>query len=91
MELTTKLRQEFRAQAHSLKPVVLIGGKGLTPAVHTEIEHALETHQLIKIKVNDHDRDAIKAMVPQICGTHLAEHIQTMGHVITVWRKKKKA
>ena len=90
MELSTKRRQEFRAQAHSLKPVVLIGGKGLTPAVHNEIEQALET-QLIKIKVNDHDRDAIKAMVPQICGTHLAEHIQTLGHVITVWRKKKKA
>jgi RNA-binding protein len=90
MELTTKRRQEFRGQAHSLKPIIWIGGKGLTPEVHNEIEQALETHQLIKIKINDHDRDAIKAMVPEICGTHLAEHIQTLGHVITIWRKKKK-
>lgn len=90
MELSSKSRQELRKQAHALKPVILIGNKGLTPAVHNEIEQALETHELIKIKVNEHDRDAIKAMVPEICGTHLAELIQKIGHVITIWRKKKK-
>lgn len=89
MPFDTKKRQQLKAHAHALKPVIIIGNKGLTPAVHNEIELALETHELIKIKVNDHDRDQIKAMLPQICSTHLAEHIQTVGHIITIWRKKK--
>jgi RNA-binding protein len=87
--LDTKLRQQLKARAHNLKPVIIIGSKGLTLMVHNEIEQAITAHELIKIKVNDHDREAIKVMGQEICATHLAEHIQTMGHVITVWRKKK--
>lgn len=89
MPLNTKQRQQLKARAHALKSIIIIGNKGLTAAVHDEIELALETHELVKIKVNDHDREQIKAMVPQICSIHLAEHVQTMGHVITVWRKNK--
>lgn len=88
MSLNTKQRQQLKARAHALKPVIIIGNKGLTPAVHDEIELALETHELIKIKVNDHDREQIKAMVSPICSIHLAEHVQTMGHILTIWRKK---
>ena len=53
--LTTEQRQKLRERAHILKPVIMIGAKGLTDAVQKEIGVALETHELIKIKVIDHD------------------------------------
>jgi RNA-binding protein len=39
--LTPARRSELRAQAHTLRPVVLIGDKGLTDEVVAEIGRAL--------------------------------------------------
>lgn len=90
MTIKSFSRRALRKKAHHLKPVIIIGSKGLTEQVHNEIDIALEAHELIKIKVNDHDKDDIKLMVPEICKTNRAEHIQTIGHIITVWRKARK-
>lgn len=87
--LASKSRQELRAKAHALKPVILIGSKGLTEPVQQEINLALEAHELIKIKINDHDRDAIAQMKVAICEHQQAHLVQTLGHVITIWRRKK--
>ncbi len=88
--LTSKDKRALRQQAHHLKPVIIIGSKGLTPEVNNEINIALEAHELIKIKINDHDRDEIKVMVPQLCADNHAEHVQTMGHTVTIWRESDK-
>ena len=42
--------------AHDYKPVVIIGGNGLTDAVINETDIVLETHELVKIKVNADDK-----------------------------------
>ena len=88
MTLTTEQRQKFRQQAHALKPIILIGAKGLTEAVQKEIGLALEKHPLLKIKISEHERDAVYAMVPLICTENHAEHIQTVGHTVTIWREQ---
>jgi putative YhbY family RNA-binding protein len=41
----------MKTQAHGLKPVIMIGQAGLTEAVLKEIELALDTHELLKIKI----------------------------------------
>ena len=51
MTLTGKQKNYLRGVAHSLNPVVMIGGKGLTESVMKEIELALEHHELIKVKL----------------------------------------
>ena len=88
MAISGKQKRELRGQAHSLRPVIIIGSKGLTAAVHQEINIALEAHELIKIKIHDHDKATIKKMIPEICTTNGAEHIQTIGHTVCIWRKK---
>lgn len=88
--LANKMKRSLRQQAHHLKAVIMIGNKGLTEEVHKEIEVALEAHELIKIKINDHDKAAIAAMLPEICKTNRADHVQTIGHTVTIWRKNKK-
>lgn len=87
MPLTSKYKQQFKAQAHDLKPIVMLGNHGLTAAVHSEIERALHDHELIKIKVNEKDRVARKQLIADICETHKAELIQAIGLVAVIYKK----
>ena len=86
MILSSKEKRRLAQQAHKLKPVIMIGNKGLTTAVQEEINLALAAHELLKIKINDHDRQQINTMVPDMCNSNHAHHIQTIGHVVTLWR-----
>ena len=60
--LTPAQRKVHRADAHHLDPVVLVGGDGLSPSVKKEIEAALKSHGLIKVRVFSDDRAAREAM-----------------------------
>ena len=57
-ELTAAQTRFLRGQAHGLKAILQVGGKGITDALLAEIDGALEHHELIKIKVAGEDRDA---------------------------------
>ena len=52
MPLTSKDKRKLRQKSHHLKPIIIIGSKGLTEEVQKEIDIALETHELLKIKIN---------------------------------------
>lgn len=60
-DLTSSQRKYLRAQAHLLKPVVLIGSRGLTEAVSNALDEALLKHELVKIKFNDDKTKGFKA------------------------------
>ncbi len=82
--------KKFRAQAHALKPVILIGQSGLTEAVINEIQLALDTHELIKVKIRGADRQSRKEISTTICSTTEAELIQSIGQIIIIYREKPK-
>lgn len=44
LKLTPAERSELRSEAHRLKPIVLIGDAGLSPAVLKEIDAGLNAH-----------------------------------------------
>ena len=56
IDLTSAQRKALRRLAHDLRPVVQIGEAGLTDRVLTALDDALETHELVKLKIN-HERD----------------------------------
>ena len=58
--------------------------------VAQEIHRTLEAHELIKIKLQVHDREKRKAMIEEICGTHQAESVQSIGHVVLLYRAAKR-
>lgn len=86
MALTPKVRQQLKAKAHALKPVVVIGNKGLTENVNMEIDQALTLHELIKIRIQA-DRDERRAMLDDIVKLHRAELVQLLGGMGTIYRK----
>ena len=90
MSLNNKQLRFLRAQAHAMKPVVLIGGAGLTDNVVNEINHALEDHELIKVRVNADDREDKKNMIQSITHQTEATHVQSIGHIGIFYRQNKK-
>jgi RNA-binding protein len=87
MKISSTQKQHFRSMAHSLKPIIIIGNHGLTAAVQAEINHTLEAHELIKIRVNAADRKERQLMSDEICREQHAELIQSIGHIIVIYRK----
>lgn len=86
-ELSTKQAQTLKAQAHHLKPVVLIGDKGLTENVLEEINVALTAHELIKVKINGADRDDRSTMAAEIVKKSEAQLLQIIGRTLILYRK----
>jgi len=74
-------------KAHALQPVIMIGQAGLTDPVLNEIDQALKTHELIKIKVRA-ERDDRKVIQEAIISATHAELIQSIGQVVVIYRKK---
>ena len=86
IHLTPSERKDQRALAHHLAPVVFVGGDGLTPAVAREIDHALNAHGLIKVRVFSDDRTARDAMLATLAEQLSAAPIQHIGKLLVLWR-----
>ncbi|MBS0431929.1 MAG: ribosome assembly RNA-binding protein YhbY [Proteobacteria bacterium] len=87
MQLTPTQRRYLRGLAHLLKPVLLLGGKGVTPSVLAELEHALDDHELIKVKLAGADRGERASSLMQLLDASGAENVQTIGHVAVLYRR----
>lgn len=87
-ELTPAHRQMLKGRAHALDPVVLIGAEGLTPAVLAEVDRALGSHELIKIRVSGADRRERDRILDDICAKTDAAPVQHIGKIIVIYREK---
>ncbi|MFQ3198390.1 MAG: RNA-binding protein [Paraglaciecola sp.] len=87
MTLSNKQIQHLKGLAHPLKPVVQLGGNGLTEGVLAEIEGALNHHELIKVKVPTDDRAEKALIMDAIIRETGAERLQTIGHVLVLFRQ----
>lgn len=86
MSLNEKQKRELRRMAHSKKPVVIIGGNGLSENVVNEIHGALEHHELLKVRVNAMDREERDAIIAEMTGRLNAELVQRIGHIAIIYR-----
>ncbi|KQN64384.1 ribosome assembly RNA-binding protein YhbY [Erwinia sp. E602] len=89
MNLSTKQKQHLKGLAHPLKPVVMLGNNGLTEGVLAEIEHALEHHELIKVKIATEDRETKALVVDAIVRETRAVNVQVIGKTLVLYRPTK--
>ena len=87
-DLTPAERRALRARAHALHPIVMIGSAGLTDAVLKEIDLALKSHELIKIRMLGDDRDGRGGALERICGALDAAPVQLIGKILVVFRPR---
>ena len=86
--LTPTERRALRARAHHLHPVIMIGEAGLTPAVLREIDIALKSHELIKIRVPGKDRSARETLINATCAALDARPVQHIGKILVIFRPR---
>lgn len=82
--------KQLRTIGHKLKPVVTIGGKGLSDTVMAELERALSDHELIKVKLAVGERDTRKVISDEICQQCGAQLVQTIGKILLIYRPAPK-
>ena len=90
MQLSGHQKRYLRAIAHSLDPVVMVGQKGLTPAVLKEFDGALTHHELVKVKLSDADRDDRAETIEALTEASSAELVQTIGRIACFFRRNSK-
>jgi RNA-binding protein len=86
MELTEKQRRRLKGLAHPLKPVILMGTAGLTPAVVAETARALLVHELIKVRLPGLDREARDLALVQLAEQTHSAMVTRIGHVAVLYR-----
>lgn len=89
--LTPSERKALKARAHKLNPVVIVGAKGLTPEVVSEIDLALKSHELIKVRAPGMARDDIEALMQEVATMTEAEPVQRIGKIIVLYRRRPEA
>ena len=87
MSLDNKQKSELKSRAHHLKTIVRIGQHGVSENVIAETDNALNIHELIKVHIEDDDRDARVAAANTLAEKTKAELVQKVGKVFVLYRK----
>ena len=87
--LTAAQIRFLRGQAHELRAMLQVGGKGVTEALVAELDLALEHHELVKVKVAAADREQRDALIARLAGTTDAVLVQRIGHTAVLYRPSK--
>ena len=85
--LTSAQTRFLRGQAHGLKPLLQVGGKGITDALVAEVDGALEHHELLKVKVAAEDRETRDAWIADLAEQSGAELVSRIGHTAVLYRR----
>lgn len=86
--LTSKQRQYLRGLAHPLAPVVRVGKGGVSESVIKETRKSLESHELIKVRIEVDEaaqRRAVAGQLAEATGSQLAG---TVGKVAILYRER---
>ena len=86
---TSSERRYLKSQAHHLKPVMQIGKEGVSSGFLVELDQQLDIHELMKLRVLNNCEFDIKSLTEGVEGSGAAV-IQKVGHVLTVFRQRKK-
>ncbi|MCX7042653.1 MAG: ribosome assembly RNA-binding protein YhbY [Gammaproteobacteria bacterium] len=87
--LSNPQKRYLRGLAHDLKPVVMVGAKGITANLVAELDSALEQHELVKVKVAAEDRDSRDAFIADLATQATAELVSRIGHTAVLYRRSK--
>ena len=79
-------RKNLRAQAHHLKPLVMIGAKGVTDQLVGSVDIALNDHELIKVKFGEF-KEAKKEISAQIAQATKSELVGRVGNIAILYRQ----
>jgi RNA-binding protein len=90
MQLTNDQKKQYKAIAHNLNPVVIIGENAISEGLMNELERALNDHELIKVKINVGEREDRQEIIEHLIENTGATLVQKIGKIAVLLRKNKK-
>ena len=85
--LSNPQKRYLRGLAHDLKPVLLVGAKGITEGLVGEAAIALAHHELVKVRVMAEDRTLRDEWIDELCQRADAALVSRIGHVAVLYRR----
>ena len=79
---------------HSLKPCVVVGGQGVTPAVVAEVVQALNHHELVKVQLPGASSALEKTTLLEALAAALGLQthvVQRIGRMVLLYQAKAEA
>lgn len=90
MPITQQQKKQFQSIGHHLSPVVIIAKNGLSEGVISELERALNDHELIKVKLEVADPSERKSLTLEINKLTHCETVQNVGKIALLYKKAEK-
>ena len=89
MELTSKRRAYLRKKAHDLDALVRIGKEGVTDNLIQSILDAIESRELIKVKILQNCEEEKMEIMEQLSQCKEFEVVGIIGRTIILFRENK--
>jgi RNA-binding protein len=89
MNLSEKQRKYLRGLAHARDPIVMIGNGGLSPAITRELDIALGSHELVKVRARVGDREQRDLILDELAKSTGSSLVQRIGNVGVFYRPSK--
>ncbi len=86
--LTGKQKRFLRRLGHALHPVIMIGKHGTNETLSRETNKAIESHELIKIKVLETCDDSIDEVAQYLAQNNNAQIAQIIGRTALLYRRR---
>jgi len=87
MALNSKQRKQLKGEAHHLKPVIQVGQHGISESLIAETDSALNIHELIKVQIQQGERDERSVAAEKLCQATQAELVHSIGKVFILYRQ----
>ncbi|HZK00662.1 MAG TPA: ribosome assembly RNA-binding protein YhbY [Tissierellaceae bacterium] len=87
--LTGKQRSYLKGLANNLEPIFQIGKNGLSDNFLKQVEEALETRELIKIKILQNSLLEARETAMEIADSLDAEFVQSIGSKFVLYKESK--
>ncbi len=86
--LSNAQKRYLRGLAHDLKPIILVGAKGVSEALISELQLAIEHHELVKVKIAAEDRETRDAWIAALVEKSDAGLVARIGNVAILYRRR---
>ena len=86
--LTASQRRRLKARAHPLSPVVQVGRGGVSDAFVAELDRALESHELVKVRLRG-EREDRAAQLTDVTARLDCTVVGTVGAVAILYRESE--
>lgn len=87
--MNSRVRSFLRAQAHVLRPIVMVGKDGVNENVIAAMDEALTHHELVKVKFQDH-KDEVRSFSDQLAASTRSEVVAMIGFTAILFRQNAK-